>query len=121
MLDVEWSFYADAYCGDMSEREFKRYITAAATFVEQITQGRELPEVAGRRAICAVADVMCREGKRANIVSENNDGLAVTYADTSSAGVMRECYRAAVLYLGGTGLMYRGVGAPGGVANAGGK
>lgn len=57
---VEWSFYADVYCGDMSEREFKRHSAAAEAFVVQITQGRELPEELGKSAICAVAEVMKR-------------------------------------------------------------
>lgn len=110
---VEYSFYTDVYCGKMSEGEFKRYSAAATAFVGQVTFNRELPEDAGGRAICAVADVMKRGEERAGISREENDGIAVTYAGTSSAEVVAECYRAVALYLGGTGLLYRGVGGAG--------
>lgn len=110
---VDYGFYTYVYCGNMSEDEFERYSAAAAAFVGQISFGRELPEDAGGRAICAVADVMRRGEERAGISREENDGIAVTYAGTSSAEVAAECYRAAALYLGGTGLLYRGVGGAG--------
>lgn len=113
MGNVDWEFYTEEYCGEMSEREFKRYSAAAAAYVAQITFNRVLPDDAGKRAVCAVADVMRRAQSRAGISREENDGVAVTYTGTSSAEVMAECYRAAALYLGGTGLMYRGVGGAG--------
>lgn len=107
---VDYSFYTDDYCGNMSEDEFKRYSAAATAFVRQVIFNRELPKDAGDRAICAVADVMKRGEDCAGVSREENDGIAVTYAGTSSAEVAAECYRAAAVYLGGTGLMYRGVG-----------
>ncbi len=109
MLYADNTFYTEEYGGAMSAADFKHYGAAAAAFVWQITSGRLLPEEAGRRAICAVADVMQRADSRAGISSETNDGYAVSYADASSAEVNAECYRAAALYLGGGGLFYRGV------------
>ena len=42
------------------------------------------------------------------IASETNDGISVTYTTEGSTEEQR-LYRAAVLYLGSTGLLYRGV------------
>ena len=61
-----------------------------------------------KEACCAVADVLLQKEQRDGIASETNDGISVTYTTEGSTDEQR-LYRAAVLYLSNTGLLYRGV------------
>ena len=60
------------------------------------------------RADRGSADVLLQKQQRDGIASETNDGISVTYTTEGSTEEQR-LYRAAVLYLGSTGLLYRGV------------
>ena len=52
--------------------------------------------------------MLLQKEQRDGIASETNDGISVTYTTEGSTEEQR-LYRAAVLYLGSTGLLYRGV------------
>lgn len=56
----------------------------------------------------SVADVLLQKEQRGGIASETNDGISVTYTTEGSTEEQR-LYHAAVLYLGNTELLYRGV------------
>ena len=105
MIYADFSYYKDTYCGEMAEGDFKRLSRSASAYLDSITFDR-IPSVTDekikervREACCAVADVLLRK--------ETNDGISVTYTTEGSTDEQR-LYRAAVLYLGNTGLLYRG-------------
>lgn len=112
MISVPYAFYASPYHGKLSEEEFLRHGVMAAAFLDELTFGRvtdKLPEDVqnkARLAFCALCDAYAKE-ETANIASEQNDGISVTYA--AQKGSTEERLRnAAALFLSGTGLLYRG-------------
>lgn len=114
MIYADFSYYRDTYCGEMAEGDFKRFSRQASAYLDSVTFDR-IPSVTDERimekvreACCAVADVLLQKEQRGGIASETNDGISVTYATEGSTEEQR-LYRAAVLYLGSTGLLYRGV------------
>ena len=77
---------------------------------------KRLPEIPDRvkDAICAMAEIDYQEEKKTpGVKSENSDGYAVTYADsgntTGASGRVALMYQEASIYLGNTGLLYKGV------------
>lgn len=114
MIYADFSYYKDTYCGEMAEGDFKRLSRSASAYLDSVTFDR-IPSVTDekimervREACCAVADALLRKEQRDGIAAETNDGISVTYTTEGSTEEQR-LYRAAVLYLGNTGLLYRGV------------
>lgn len=115
MVYADYAHYRDAYHGGMSEADFARLSRAASAYLDSLTFGRiaagqaEAVMEQVRDACCGVADAFLRNEQGGCILSESNDGISVTYAATAKSDA-RRLYEAAALYLGGTGLLYRGVG-----------
>lgn len=117
MLIVDYEFYSETYHGQMTEADFNRLYVYASAYLEEITMGRasgDLSETTGLKAklaLCAVTDAYLLNERGGGIASETNDGISVTYvagiSNAKSEG--RRLYEAAALFLGPTGLLYRGV------------
>ena len=106
MIYADFSYYRDTYCGEMAEGDFKRLSRQASAYLDSVTFDR-IPSVTDEKimekvkdACCAVTDVLLQK--------EQRDGISVTYTTEGSTDEQR-LYQAAVLYLGNTGLLYRGV------------
>lgn len=117
MIYADFSYYKDTYCGEMAEGDFKRLSRQASAYLDSVTFDR-IPSVTDekimekvREACCAVADVLLQKEQRDGIAAESNDGVSITYVTYASEtnANERRLYQAAVLYLGSTGLLYRGV------------
>lgn len=114
MIYADFSYYKDTYCGEMAEGDFKRLSRQASAYLDSVTFDRiaavtdEKIKEKVREACCAVADALLRKEQRDGIAAETNDGVSVTYATEGKTDEER-LYQAAVLYLGNTGLLYRGV------------
>ena len=114
MIYADFSYYKDTYCGEMAEGDFKRLSRSASAYLDSVTFDRiaavtdEKIKEKVKEACCAVADALLRKEQRDGIAAETNDGISVTYTTEGSADEQR-LYRVAVLYLGNTGLLYRGV------------
>lgn len=118
MVYATYSYYTDTYHGSaLSESEFNYYAKRASANVDQYTFGRltsmrssDIPD-AVRDATCAAAEKLSSFDKTdgGRIASENNDGYAVSYRDTSGADYQNaELYDVIELFLANTGLLYRG-------------
>lgn len=118
MVYATYSYYKDTYHGSaLSESEFNYYAKRASANVDQYTFGRltsmrssDIPD-AVRDATCAAAEELSSFDKTdgGRIASENNDGYAVSYRDTSGADYQNaELYDVIELFLANTGLLYRG-------------
>ena len=114
MIYADFSYYKDTYCGEMAEGDFKRLSRSASAYLDSVTFDR-IPSVTDEKimekvkeACCAVADALLRKEQRDGIAAESNDGVSITYTTEGSTEEQR-LYQAAVLYLGSTGLLYRGV------------
>lgn len=114
-----YSYYKDKFFGTALEaQDYYRHAQRAAAEIDRVTFGRckkmsdkELPD-AVRDAECAVADLLYRfdTAKGAEISSESNDGVSVSYRDMSDKRKQEQEIRQTLrTYLVNTGLMYRGV------------
>lgn len=116
MLSVDYSFYTEVFHGRLSEREFVRQAVYASAYLDEVTMGRtvgtmdeELAERV-RLAFCAVAEACARNEEMGDLASETNDGVSVSYRSTGGeTGKNARLYAAAARFLGGTGLLYRGL------------
>ena len=85
----------------------------AIAFNIRVKRLPEIPDMV-KDAICAMAEIDYQEEKKTpGVKSENSDGYAVTYADsgntTGASGRVALMYQEASIYLGNTGLLYKGV------------
>lgn len=110
-------YYSGAYGGTMPEADFKRLSRQSSAYLDGVTFGRIGSGLSGeivekvKDACCAVADAYLLNEQGGGVAAETNDGLSVTYvAGISNAKTEGQRLReAASLYLGNTGLLYRGV------------
>lgn len=115
MAFATYEYYINQYFGVMPEEDFIRFARQASAYIDQVTLGRldatTLDDNAVKDACCAVADAYYLNAHGGGIASETNDGISVNYvagvSNTKTDG--QRLYEAAALYLGNTGLLYRGV------------
>lgn len=117
MLTVDYKYYSETFHGQMAEADFGRLAVYASAYLDELTMGRTaeaLPaeiEEKAKMALCAVADAYRLNEMGGGVASESNDGISVTYvAGVSNAKTDgSRLYEAAALFIGPTGLLYRGV------------
>ncbi len=116
MNAVDYSFYTDRFCGKLPAEDFMRLRPYASAYLSELTCGRtdgELSESLDERArfaCCALVDAWDVNERGGGIASESNDGVSVTYvAGQTAKRDGQRLYEAAALFLGGTGLLFRGV------------
>lgn len=120
MAFVDYSYYIEVYKGaSLSENEFPMLAERASDYVTYITYGRATEDSESvKRAICALAESykvifkaqMAASSDSGEIASQTVGSYSVTYrssADLAEAQ-RRELYKVAQMYLGSTGLLYRG-------------
>lgn len=113
-----YSYYKNQFFGGKLEAEdFYRYAKRACAEIDRVTFGRltSMPESeiqdAVRDAVCAVAEQMYsfENAKGAEIASESNDGVSVSYRDVSDKRKQEQAISQTLrTYLAQTGLMFRG-------------
>ena len=62
-----------------------------------------------KTACCEVADLLYKTDLTANIASESNDGYSVSYKADSETAVQNKVCEIASIYLGDSGILYRGL------------
>lgn len=115
MVYATYDYYMTDYYGSMLEDDFNRLSRQATAYLDLITFGRIDATVTAGNAVqdacCAIADTYLLNEQGGGIASETNDGISVNYvsgaSNTKTDG--QRLYEAAALYLGHTGLLYRGV------------
>ena len=115
MVTADYDFYKTIYMGDeIQAEEWPSLSRDAAACLEKLTLGRTAgglePELETRcrMAMCAVAEAYKAEREHAGgmVASESVGSWSRTY--TQSGSPARRRWDAAWLWLGNTGLMYRG-------------
>lgn len=117
MVYADYDYYTSVYGGTMPEADFNRLSRQASAYLDRVTFDRidaGLPDsVMGRvkDACCAVADAYLLNENGGGIASESNDGISVHYVTgvSTAKSENQRLKEAAALYLGNTGLLYRGV------------
>lgn len=118
---ADYDFYSGDYHGKMSEAEYAIYAGSASAYIDYHTFGR-IDETALsdntlsekiKRACCSCADLLYSHEKAGGgvVSSEKVGDYSVTYANADSSGsdIDKRLYNRLKIYLGATGLMYRGV------------
>jgi hypothetical protein len=117
---TDFAYYRDTYLGTaIAEAQFPALALRASAYIDQITFQRAAAENDTdtvdliKMATCSVAEEIQKtqeSGDTGGIVSESVGSHSVTYAENSSArrSIEQKLLTAAALYLGGTGLLYRG-------------
>ena len=121
---VTYTYYTTTFLGTaIASADFARLALRASAIIDQLTFGRAAAIVAAatdtatialiKNATCAVAEeyqTVETNGGSDGIQSESIGSNSVTYADNSSARKTnsQKYANAAALYLGSTGLMFRG-------------
>lgn len=115
MLTAEYEFYKGTYHGDkIGEAEWPALSRDAAACLEELTLGRTAGDLAPellercRMALCAVAEEYKTEQEHAGgvVASETVGSWSRTYTQVGNPASRRQ--DAAWMWLGNTGLMYRG-------------
>lgn len=115
MIYADYTYYKETYGGTMAEADFKRLSRQASAYLDAVSFDRirkvteEETLMKAKDACCAVADACFLNENGGGIAAETNDGISVTYVNgTGSQTDEERLYQAARLYLGQTGLLYRG-------------
>ena len=117
MIYAEYEYYKGSYYGTMAVEDFMRLSRQASAYLHRVCFDR-IAKVTDEAILAKVKDACCAVSdayllNENGIVSqETNDGISVTYTRGVSNTLTDEqrLYQAALLYLGSTGLMYRGCG-----------
>lgn len=114
MKYADYQFYIKTYCdmqnGRLTADEFPFWVRRAEAMLDMITCNNitEVTE-AVKLCVCEIAELLYAVGDKGGcVVSENNDGYAVTYAQETVKTVEKQAMDIAKLYLHDTGLLYRG-------------
>lgn len=114
MRSATHTYYRTTYLGELiPEAQFPRLSARALAYIDRITFGRlaassTLPDAA-KQAQCAVADVLYRAEQDGGVITAESSGSYSRSLGTQPGeSVGRRMHDAAVLYLAGTGLLYRG-------------
>ena len=112
---ADFYYYLSEFGGTMAADDFHRLSRQASAYLDHVTFDRiksvtdESVKAKVKDACCAVADVYLLNEQGGGIASETNDGISVTYVNgTGSKTDEQRLYQTALIYLGHTGLMYRG-------------
>ena len=92
------------------ESEFNYYSNTASMYMDRIAPLLSEQTISDEIKACCleVAEMLKRDFARGNVTSESNDGFSVSYDTKMSIDMsIRDKVN---FYLGGKGLMYRGVG-----------
>lgn len=117
MIAVDYSFYTDTFRGTAEEADFNRLAVKASAYLDRVTFDRitdSLPTgtlIRVRLALCELVDALQLNERGGGVASESNDGVSITYVTGVGTAKTEDqrLYDAVALYLGGTGLLYRGV------------
>lgn len=108
---ADYAYYRQVYKGSiLNEKEFDSSIVRASAYLDTITFGRIATTTTTddvKCAACAVADVFGMTAQR-TISEETVGSYRVTYADDEKNADAQKM-DAAKLYLGNSGLLFRGV------------
>ena len=111
MTYVDYNFYKDTYRGTIPQDVFNKLSIKASKYIDYITFNR-IDEVTEdiKFVTCEVIDILYESSKKGDmeIKSETSGKYSVTYSDANKTIDQRK-YEVVKIYLGNTGLLYRGI------------
>ncbi len=118
MTYADYSYYREQFHGSLiPETEFEYSAARASEYIDWQTFDRITDEYMENEAAalkiksccCALAESEYSFNQRADISSEKNGSYSVTYSAKSDGSHITEKSRIIAMYLGNTGLLYRGI------------
>lgn len=108
---ADYNYYKDSYHGRMTETDFNSLSRQASAYLNKITFNRVRNAVTDdvKDACCAVAEVMFKQSKGGELISESVGPHSRQFAGSGKSYNQR-LYDAAEMYLALTGLLYCGGG-----------
>ena len=105
-------YYCDIFsfgAPNIDEAICEKYLHKATAFLKGLFTSPLEGEVGidVMHATCEIAEAFYFDDKTKGIKSENNDGYSVSFADYD---VLKNAVDIALIYLGNSGLLYRGIG-----------
>ena len=118
MIYADYSYYKDEFHGKLvPEESFERNALQASQYIDNVTFGRIGSGVtnAVKNACCALAEIYysgtVSPRAASGVTSEKVGDYSVSYAAAENVSTQQKRLRSAVkLWLGATGLLYRGCG-----------
>ena len=112
---ANYSYYTGTYNGTMPEEDYNRLSRQASAYIDQVTLGRaagnhpEAVQTKIKDTCCAVAEILKKKEDGGELSSQTVGPWTKHFAGSGKT-LDQQQYDAALLYLGMTGLMYRGGG-----------
>ncbi|MBQ4109705.1 MAG: hypothetical protein IJC74_02360 [Clostridia bacterium] len=105
-------YYCDIYslgANRIPEEICEKYLAKATAFLNGLFTSPLTGEVSCdvKHATCEIAEAFYLDDGKKGIKSEQNDGYSVSYDDYD---VLKNAVDIALIYLGNSGLLYRGIG-----------
>ena len=119
MAFADYNYYIEVYKGaSLTENDFSMLAERASDYLTYITYGRATDGDNVKRAVCALAEAYAVIFKAQSMASSDSGEIAsqtvgsysVTYRSSAdlAESQRKELYKIAQMYLGNTGLLYRG-------------
>lgn len=112
MAYADYSFYQDRG-GQMSASDFLIYSKKASDYIDYITSDNAAAytdtDSKLKKCCCELADEIKKNEKQNNVASESIGSYSVSFSDTSDEALRKRLAKICVIYIGSTGLMYRGL------------
>lgn len=116
---ADYIFYTEQYMGTaIAQADFDRLARQASAMIDQLTFDRAAPIITAddnddlieriQLATCAVAEEIQKQEQGGQVQSERVGNYAVTYVTVSGMSNQARLSNTARLYIGSSGLMYRG-------------
>lgn len=116
MIFSDYTYYKEKFCGKLiPQDDFLYFAARASEYINWQTFGRleagvpEEYDTKVKNCCCALAESEYKFEQNGDISSEKNGNYSVTYAKKSDSSHNAEKSRIIAVYLGNTGLLYRGV------------
>lgn len=118
MMYADYVYYTEKFHGSLvPEKSFERNALQASQYIDNVTFGRIGSDVtdAVKNACCALAEIYysgtVSPRAASGVTSEKVGNYSVSYAAAENVSTQQKRLRSAVkLWLGSTGLLYRGCG-----------
>ena len=101
-MSPDFTFYTDAYYGDViPESQFVPCMARSRVALQHFDQVYQVSggEEERKLALCAMAEVICRDRRRGGVVKARVGDVSVEYAAEAYLQLWRELYDAAATYL----------------------
>lgn len=113
MAYADYEYYKNQYNGNaIPASDFPRLAIRASAYLDSITFGRISSDAVSdkvKMATCAIADLYYKDEKGGELASETVGSYSRSFNKAKPKTLEVKLWTEAVMYLGNTGLLYRGI------------